>query len=68
MLQARIFAYADAHRYRVGTHYEALPVNRPTLPVHNYHADGSMRFDAPKGNGRLLRAELLQRPEAGSDA
>jgi catalase len=26
MLQARIFSYADAHRYRVGTHYEALPV------------------------------------------
>src|SRR5690606_7613754 len=24
MLQARIFAYADAHRYRLGTHYEAL--------------------------------------------
>jgi catalase len=27
MLQARIFAYADAHRHRLGTHYEALPVN-----------------------------------------
>ena len=32
MLQGRIFAYADAHRYRVGTHYEALPVNRPRCP------------------------------------
>lgn len=49
MLQARVFAYADAHRYRVGTHYESLPVNRPVVPVHSYHADGSMRFDAPKG-------------------
>jgi catalase len=49
MLQARIFSYADAHRYRVGTHYEALPVNRPRCPVHNYHADGAMRFDVPKG-------------------
>src|SRR5271168_2297116 len=49
MLQARIFAYADAHRYRVGTHYEMLPVNRPKAPVHSYHADGPMRFDAPKG-------------------
>ena len=28
MLQARIFSYADAHRYRLGTHYEMLPVNR----------------------------------------
>ncbi|HEY0418324.1 MAG TPA: catalase, partial [Acetobacteraceae bacterium] len=49
MLQARIFSYADAHRYRVGTHYEALPVNRPKARVDTYHADGAMRFDAPKG-------------------
>ncbi|KJV10696.1 catalase [Elstera litoralis] len=44
MLQARIFAYADAHRYRLGTHYEALPVNAPKCPVHHYHKDGAMRF------------------------
>lgn len=44
MLQARIFSYADAHRYRLGTHYEALPVNRPKCPVHHYHKDGHMRF------------------------
>ncbi len=49
MLQGRIFAYADAHRYRIGTHYEALPVNTPKTPVNSYHADGAMRFDAPKG-------------------
>ncbi|WP_439543048.1 catalase [Hyphomicrobium sp.] len=44
MLQARIFAYADAHRYRLGTHYEHLPVNAPKCPVHHYHKDGAMRF------------------------
>lgn len=44
MLQARVFSYADAHRYRLGTHYEALPVNAPKCPVHHYHKDGSMRF------------------------
>lgn len=44
VLQARIFAYADAHRYRIGTHYEALPVNAPKCPMHHYHKDGSMRF------------------------
>jgi len=49
VLQGRLFAYADAHRYRVGTHYEALPVNRPKVAVHSYHADGPMRFDAPRG-------------------
>lgn len=44
MLQARIFSYADAHRYRLGTHYEALPVNKPRCPMNHYHKDGSMRF------------------------
>ncbi len=44
MLQARIFSYADAHRHRLGTHYEALPVNRPRCPVHHYHKDGAMNF------------------------
>ncbi len=50
VLQSRIFAYADAHRYRVGTHYEALPVNAPRVPVNVRHADGAMRFNAPKGS------------------
>lgn len=44
MLQARVFSYADAHRYRLGTHYEALPVNAPKCPVNHYHKDGLMRF------------------------
>lgn len=44
MLHARIFSYADAHRYRLGTHYEALPVNAPRCPVHTYNMDGKMRF------------------------
>ena len=48
MLQARIVSYSDAHRYRLGTNYESLPVNRPKCPVHNYQRDGAMRFD---GNG-----------------
>jgi catalase len=44
MLQARVFSYADAHRYRLGTHYEAMPVNAPKVPVNHYNKDGSMRF------------------------
>lgn len=48
MLQGRIFAYHDAHLYRVGTNYQQLPVNRPQCPYHTYQRDGSMRFD---GNG-----------------
>ncbi|GAA5526454.1 catalase [Herpetosiphon gulosus] len=48
MLQARIMSYADAHRYRIGVNYAALPVNKPHSPVNTYHRDGQMRFD---GNG-----------------
>lgn len=51
MLQARIFSYADAHRYRLGTHYETLPVNQPKCPVNHYHKDGSMQaFNGRTGN------------------
>lgn len=48
MLQGRLFAYGDAHRYRLGVNFESLPVNASRCPVHNYHKDGHMRFD---GNG-----------------
>ena len=47
VLQARLFSYPDAHRYRVGTHYQNLPVNKPRCPVHNYHKDGAMRYEIP---------------------
>ena len=45
MLQGRLFAYADAHRYRVGTNHNLLPVNRPKTEASNYFRDGNMRFD-----------------------
>ncbi|WOO41707.1 catalase [Rubellicoccus peritrichatus] len=62
MLQARIFAYADAHRYRVGTHYEMLPINRPRNPVNHYHLDGSMRFDAPNGSDAYYEPNSFSGP------
>ncbi len=45
MLIARIFSYADAHRYRVGTNHAQLPVNAPKSPVHSYSKEGAMRYD-----------------------
>jgi catalase len=48
MLQARLQAYPDAQRYRVGVNHAALDVNKPRCPVHTYHRDGQTRFD---GNG-----------------
>ncbi|HLR93587.1 MAG TPA: catalase, partial [Jiangellaceae bacterium] len=43
MLLARGFSYADAHRARLGTNYQQIPVNQPNVPVHSYSKDGSMR-------------------------
>ena len=48
MLQGRLFAYGDAHRYRLGINADNIPVNTPRCPMHNYHRDGYMRTD---GNG-----------------
>ncbi|QED47700.1 catalase KatA [Cytobacillus dafuensis] len=49
MLQGRLFAYHDAHRYRVGANHQALPINRPKNEVNNYQRDGQMRFDSNGG-------------------
>jgi len=52
MLQGRLFAYHDAHRYRLGPNYHLLPVNRPKgVEVQNYQRDGFMRFDGNGGSG-----------------
>ncbi len=48
LLQGRLFAYPDAIRYRLGTNFAQIPVNRPKVPVANYQRDGAMRID---GNG-----------------
>jgi catalase len=42
MLQARLLAYQDAHRYRLGVNHNQLPVNAPRCPVHHYQRDGAM--------------------------
>ncbi|WP_025273429.1 catalase [Haloglycomyces albus] len=41
MLQGRLFAYGDAHRYRVGVNADHLPVNRPhATEARNGNRDG----------------------------
>ncbi|MFB7864198.1 catalase [Streptomyces sp. NPDC056069] len=43
MLQGRLFAYADAHRYRLGVNHTQLPVNAPkATTADNYGRDGLM--------------------------
>ena len=52
MLQARVFAYADQQRYRIGPNYQQLPVNQPqnVNEVNTYQHEGSMQyhFNAPE--------------------
>jgi catalase len=42
MLQARLLAYQDAHRYRIGANANQIPVNAAKCPVHHYQRDGAM--------------------------
>jgi len=50
MLQARLFSYGDAQRYRLGVNHHQIPVNAPRCPVHSFHRDGSMRVDGNHGS------------------
>ncbi len=50
MLQARLFSYGDAQRYRLGVNHHAIPVNAPRCPVHSFHRDGQMRTDGNQGS------------------
>lgn len=45
MLQARLFSYADAQRYRLGVNHKQIPVNKPRCPVTSNHRDGQGRAD-----------------------
>ncbi len=49
MLQARLFSYGDAQRYRLGVNFNQIPVNAPRCPFHSYHRDGAMRVDGNLG-------------------
>ncbi len=51
MLQARLMAYQDAHRYRVGANANQIPVNAPKCPVNHYQRDGAMAGMCPAHGG-----------------
>jgi catalase len=50
MLQARLFNYADAQRYRLGVNYQQIPVNKARCPVTSNHRDGTGRVDGNYGS------------------
>ena len=71
MLQARLFAYGDAHRYRLGINHTRLPVNEakgvPGGP-RNYGRDGAMRFDANGGRAKNYEPNSASGPQQSGDA
>jgi catalase len=71
MLQARLFAYGDAHRYRLGINHTRLPVNEakgvPGGP-RNYGRDGAMRFDANGGRAKNYEPNSASGPQQSGNA
>jgi catalase len=84
MLQGRLFAYADAHRYRLGVDHTRLAVNAPrATTAQNYGRDGLMAvnpqgryaknyepnsYDGPVETGRPLSAPLAVTGHTGTRA
>lgn len=67
MLQARIFSYADAHRYRLGVNHQLLPVNRAKhAEVHSNQRDGFMRLDDNGGATFNYEPDSFGGPKADS--
>lgn len=53
MLQARLIAYPDAHRYRLGANYQDIPVNAARCPVRNYQRDGAFAGTGRPADGAV---------------
>ena len=52
MLQGRLLAYQDAHRYRIGANVNQIPVNAARCPVNHYQRDGAFAgMGCPVGHG-----------------
>jgi catalase len=52
MLQGRLFAYGDAHRYRVGVNADQLPVNRPHATEARTHGRDGFLYDGRHGGAK----------------
>ncbi|KAK9233866.1 catalase-domain-containing protein, partial [Lipomyces kononenkoae] len=61
MLQARMFAYPDAARYRLGVNYQQLPTNAAHSPVYcPFQRDGFMNFSTNYGDHPNYVGSTLQ--------
>lgn len=74
MLQARLLAYQDAQRYRVGVNHNQLAVNAPRCPVNHYQRDGSMTgaveakaSNSPNGDVNFYPNDQADAPQPQTD-
>lgn len=68
MLQARLIAYQDAQRYRMGANYNQIPVNAPRCPVHHYQRDGAFAGINPAVAGSGANFYPNDRADQGAPA
>lgn len=50
LLQTRLIAYEDAHRYRLGVNNAQIPINKPKACLYTTQRDGRMQVDGNMGN------------------
>jgi len=63
MLQGRLFAYGDAHRYRLGINHTRVAVNAPhATKAYNYGRDGAMRVDDNGGRSKNYEPNSFDGP------
>ena len=62
VLQARLQAYPDAHRYRIGVNHAQIDVNKPRCPVHSYQRDGQTRCDGNGGGSPVYQPNSFDGP------
>jgi catalase len=60
MLQARLFSYGDAQRYRLGVNFNHIPVNAPKCPFHSYRRVDDDHYQQPGDLFRLMGPEQRQ--------
>ena len=66
LLQGRLFSYLDTQKSRLGTtNFHQLPINAPKCPFSNFHRDGMMQTQVPKGRANYEPNSLAQHGEIG---
>ncbi len=68
MLQGRLLAYQDAHRYRIGVNSNQVTVNAAKCPVNHYQRDGAMAGLCPAGGNHHQSSGANYYPNDGINA